>query len=181
MIRPSRRRLDAEERRLWAEVARSVRPLGGRSAEPPVPAEVAAAAGDDPAPPAPPPGSRSPLPPPRGLHPAPLDRKAMRALARGRARPDASLDLHGLTQAEAHRVLLGFLREARGRGHALVLVVTGRGDRGGGPGILRRMVPHWLRLPELRPVVLGFEEAGPRQGGAGALYVRLRRDRREPG
>jgi DNA-nicking Smr family endonuclease len=42
-------------------------------------------------------------------------------------------------------------------------------------GILRRMVPQWLALPDLRAVVLGFEEAGPRQGGGGALYVRLRR------
>jgi DNA-nicking Smr family endonuclease len=37
------------------------------------------------------------------------------------------------------------------------------------------MVPQWLALPELRGLVLGFEEAGPRQGGGGALYVRLRR------
>jgi DNA-nicking Smr family endonuclease len=43
--------------------------------------------------------------------------------------------------------------------------------------VLRRVVPHWLRLPELRALVLGFEEAAPQHGGAGALYVRLRRRR----
>ncbi|HEX5866107.1 MAG TPA: Smr/MutS family protein, partial [Beijerinckiaceae bacterium] len=44
-------------------------------------------------------------------------------------------------------------------------------------GVLRRVVPHWLRLPDLRPLVVGFEEAAVRHGGAGALYVRLRRAR----
>ena len=44
-------------------------------------------------------------------------------------------------------------------------------------GVLRRVVPHWLRLPDLRPLVVGFEEAQQRHGGSGALYVRLRRAR----
>ncbi|MFL5135469.1 MAG: Smr/MutS family protein, partial [Microvirga sp.] len=44
-------------------------------------------------------------------------------------------------------------------------------------GVLRRMVPHWLRLPDLRSLVIGFEEASPQHGGSGALYVRLRRRR----
>ncbi|WP_375460918.1 Smr/MutS family protein [uncultured Enterovirga sp.] len=104
----------------------------------------------------------------------------MRALARGRAEPDAVIDLHGLTQAEAHGRLIGFLRRARSAGHGLVLVVTGQGGRDGGTGergVLRRVVPHWLQVADLRSLVLGFEEAGTRQGGAGALYVRLRRDR----
>jgi DNA-nicking Smr family endonuclease len=61
-----------------------------------------------------------------------------------------------------------------------VLVVTGKGRPDDGPrpgdrGVLRRMVPHWLALPEARHIVLGWDEAGTRQGGAGALYVRLRR------
>jgi DNA-nicking Smr family endonuclease len=42
-------------------------------------------------------------------------------------------------------------------------------------GILRRMVPTWLAAPDMRAVVIGFDEAGPGHGGAGALYVRLRR------
>ena len=107
-----------------------------------------------------------------------LERRTVRALARGRLQADATLDLHGMTQAGAHHRLVAFLRGAQAAGHGLVLVVTGRGGMGFGPderGILRRTVPLWLSVPELRGVVLGFEEAGPRQGGAGALYVRLRR------
>jgi DNA-nicking Smr family endonuclease len=93
------------------------------------------------------------------------------------------IDLHGMTQAEAHSVLIQFLYRAQASGHAIVLVVTGKGSGGlsdvtdSHRGVLRRMVPHWLTLPDLRAVVLGFEEAGPRQGGGGALYVRLRRPR----
>ena len=131
------------------------------------------------------------LPPPRpaakpALPPlAPLERTTLRALARGQRSVDAVLDLHGMRQAEAHLALGGFLRRAQSAGHGLVLVVTGKGGAGGGfalsggdeRGVLRRVVPHWLRLPDLRGVVLGFDEAVRHQGGEGALYVRLRRRR----
>ena len=45
-------------------------------------------------------------------------------------------------------------------------------------GVLRRNVPHWLEEPELRPIVLSFTQAGVRHGGAGALYVQLRKGSR---
>jgi DNA-nicking Smr family endonuclease len=96
---------------------------------------------------------------------------------------DAVIDLHGMRQDEAHATLLSFLRRSQNAGHALVLVVTGKGGAASGlalfeeRGVLRRVVPHWLRLPDLRALVLGFEEASPHHGGAGALYVRLRRRR----
>ena len=72
-----------------------------------------------------------------------------------------------------------FLRQASGRGARLVLVITGKGARGeaGERGVLRRQVPHWLRLPEFRALVIGFEQAHVAHGGEGALYVRVRRSR----
>jgi DNA-nicking Smr family endonuclease len=118
---------------------------------------------------------------------APLERRLKRDLARGRAVVDSVLDLHGLTQAEAHHALRGFLVQAQIQDFRLVIVITGKGARADRDaadwfhetGVLRRLVPHWLREPDLRSTVLGFEEAGPGHGGAGALYVRLRRrDRR---
>jgi len=135
-----------------------------------------------PEPSAPPPArprvSAPPAPPPL----APLDRRTRLALNRGARRVDAVIDLHGMRQDEAHGALLAFLRRAQAQGHGLVLVVTGKGadasgDAFGERGVLRRVAPHWLRLPVLRPLVLGVEEAGPRHGGSGALYVRLRRRR----
>ncbi|MCF4124065.1 Smr/MutS family protein [Methylobacterium sp. SyP6R] len=192
--RPRRlRRLSSEESRLWGEIARLVTPLRGRALpsvpspppppEPPLaPAPPAAlvrparpaprgAPKKTPSPPAPPPPAPA-LPPL-----APLERRVRTALRRGSRSVDASIDLHGMRQAEAHAALIGFLHRSRASGHAVVLVVTGKG--GGDPyserGVLRRSVPHWLRLPELRTLVVGFEEAAHHHGGGGALYIRLRR------
>jgi DNA-nicking Smr family endonuclease len=115
-----------------------------------------------------------------------LDRPLRRALARGQTQIEARIDLHGMTQADAHGALFGFLRRTQAQGVAVVLVITGKGGPGatdgrfgdGQRGILRRLVPLWLSLPEMRRVVSGFSEAGPRHGGGGALYVRLRRPSR---
>ncbi|GJD39001.1 MULTISPECIES: Smr/MutS family protein [Methylobacterium] len=110
-----------------------------------------------------------------------LERKARLALRRGSLKVEARIDLHGMYQAEAHGALVGFLMRCRSAGHAHVLVVTGKGGGSGFDeafserGVLRRQVPHWLRSPELRSIVIGFEEAARHHGGAGALYVRLRR------
>ena len=97
-------------------------------------------------------------------------------VARGKHAIDARLDLHGLTQAQAHAALLRFLRNAHERDARLVLVITGKG-RGGETGVLRRQVPQWLGLPEFRSLVVGFEDAHIAHGGEGALYVRVRRTR----
>lgn len=110
--------------------------------------------------------------------------KTLRRLGRGLIGIDARIDLHGMRQERAHAALTGFLRHAQARGHRVVLVVTGKGKpddltRGGeaGRGVLRQVVPGWLAHADLRPLVAGFEEAGRRHGGAGALYVRVRRRR----
>jgi len=179
--RPHRlRRLTDEEIALWTEVARSVARRRGASL--PIPSKASGSSGR----PAPTPTAAEPT----GARPArpsapPLahiERRLKRDLQRGRAAIDGALDLHGLTQAEAHQALRGFLRHSQARGARLVIVVTGKGaplnEPGRWPderGVLRRLTPLWLRDPDLRSVVLGFEEAGRAHGGAGALYVRLRR------
>jgi DNA-nicking Smr family endonuclease len=186
-MKPRRsRQLSAEERRLWAHVARAVKPLPGHGF-PDVPPEPPAGPSAEPPPamsaaPAPQRPGRAPALPPL----APIERKTLVALRRGARRADGAIDLHGMRQSEAHRALIGFLHRSRERGHEVVLVITGKGAAAAGDslfeerGVLRRVVPHWLRLPELRTVVLGFEAAAPHHGGSGALYVRLRR-RRAPG
>jgi DNA-nicking Smr family endonuclease len=177
------RRLSDEEIALWTEVARSVSRRRGASlptaAKPPAPkvgAPPAAASSASAA-------EVKPAKPP-AMPLAPIERRLKRELARGRGAIDGALDLHGLNQAEAHQALRGFLRHSQARGARLVIVVTGKGGPLGDPGIwgeergvLRRLAPHWLREADLRSVVLGFEEAGRAHGGAGALYVRLRRAR----
>ncbi|MBB6308042.1 Smr/MutS family protein [Xanthobacter tagetidis] len=185
--RGRRRTLDEKERALWDQVTRSVTPLRPQ----PVPAD-ASPPEPEPAPPLAEPPARGtalrrssvPVPAPAVPPLAALEPKARRRLARGAA-VDARLDLHGLSQAAAHRRLRQFLQEAQAGGLSVVLVITGKGERGtavadlglheGARGVLRRAVPLWLAEPDLRAIVVGFEEAGRRHGGEGALYVRIRR------
>jgi DNA-nicking Smr family endonuclease len=179
-----RRQLSAEERALWSGFSRSITPLHGpRDMDEPSVArgETAPAVG--------PPAAMQEPPARKPSSPlAPLGRRLKQRVARGREPIDDRIDLHGKTQKEAHAALLRFLRQAQENGAKTVLVVTGKGT-GGQPGrhghdgasergVLRRQVPLWLSLPELRPFVVGFEDAHLLHGGEGALYVRLRRGQR---
>lgn len=181
-----RRSLSEEERVLWSTVTRAIAPLRPR-----VPAEVTAFD----APPASsivePERSAQPVRPPVTAAPikapapplATFERRLRQRLGRGSEPIDGRVDLHGLTQAEAHVLLERFVRAAAGRGARVVLVITGKGtSRGaaseGERGVLRRQVPHWLKARSLRDYVIGFTAAHVGHGGEGALYVRLRRARR---
>jgi DNA-nicking Smr family endonuclease len=174
------RRLSDEEIELWLAVAKSVTPrpdarLPHAAVSVPEAKQPEAAA----------PSAKAslplpPKPPPSPPQLAPLERRLRQRLSRGKADIDAAIDLHGLTQAEAHSALHHFLARAQAEGAKLVLVVTGKGEaRPGndfsGGVVLRRAVPLWLKAPEWRGLVVGFEEASRPHGGAGALYVRLRR------
>ena len=176
-----RRVLSYEERVLWTTVTKAIAPLRTTARiAPDVDTEATPVAVKPPRPvgpkkASPPLAPQQPAPPPPPPL-TPLSRRMKRGVARGKQAIDACLDLHGLTQSEAHAALLRFLRNAHRRDARLVLVITGKG-RGGEPGVLRRHVPQWLGLPEFRPLVLGFEDAHVTHGGEGALYVRLRRAR----
>jgi DNA-nicking Smr family endonuclease len=185
--------LTPEDEALWAHVTREVEPLKRRRRKGPAPAPAAVepSANLPPQPvaaPVPRSAARSrPKPPP--LAPAlppllPIDRQERRRLVRGTRRIDGRIDLHGMHQARAHEALRAFLVAAQARGLVLVLVITGKGSGDavaapGERGVLRRVVPQWLGAPDLRSIVLGFEEAHAGHGGGGALYVRLRRGRRQ--
>lgn len=180
-VRKSARTLAEDERALWRLVTRTVAPLRRAARlEPEEPRE-----------------SLSPEPLPRPTKPAsaidakqrqttkpplaPFDRRLRQRLSRGSEAIEGRIDLHGLTQNEAHFALTRFLVRAQDAGARTVLVITGKGgaDRAAlaERGVLRRQVPLWLKLPELRAIVLGFETAHVSHGGEGALYVRLRRAR----
>jgi DNA-nicking Smr family endonuclease len=185
--RRRQRRLSDDERMLWSEVTRSVTPLhpSAPADEPPVAIAAAAESAQPqaqatgalrraPAPPRPAPASRqqpAPL--------APLGRRMRQRIARGSHAIGGRLDLHGLTQREAHDTLLRFLRSAQERGVTLALVITGKGGSAGESerGVLKRQAPHWLRTAGFREMIVGFEAAHTIHGGEGALYVWIRRKR----
>ncbi len=182
-----RRQLRPEEAELWQAVARTARPLHPQvlhnSHLPVTPAKP-----EEPKHPAHPRlqhfhiGERA-LPQPMSAavsSPLRMDAKTHARMVRGRLAPDARLDLHGMTLAEAHPELIRFILNAQAAGCRLVLVITGKGKMTFEPvprpiGALRHQVPHWLRLPPLSQAVQQVAEAHLKHGGAGALYVYLRR------
>ena len=119
------------------------------------------------------PGPAPPMPPPALDTFAGLDRASAERLRRGRYPIEARLDLHGMTQAEAHRALNGFVSGSRAIGRRVVLVITGHGRISG--GVLKEAVPRWLNEPGLRQHLLAIARAQQRDGGAGALYLLLRK------
>jgi DNA-nicking Smr family endonuclease len=180
------RRLSDDDEALWHSITRSIMPLKRRRVRRSEPESLRAAAKlplkqqiklapKSPASPRVPAAPAPKAPPPL----MPIDRRLKQRLARGQIEIDGRIDLHGRTLNEAHAALLRFLHRAQGEGARTVLVITGKGgpDPERGRGVLRRQVPLWLTLPDLRACVLAVEEAHIAHGGAGALYVRLRRGR----
>lgn len=167
------RRPSAEERALWRAATRDVRARRAERAEPTTEQDAEAP------PPIPSPasgggsewGHAGEATPGAGL-----DRRSAQRLRRGQMPVEARLDLHGMTQDEAHRALDRFIVGMREAGRRAVLIITGKGTREGA-GVLRQAVPRWLDEARCRPHILAVEEARPQHGGAGALYVLLRRKR----
>jgi DNA-nicking Smr family endonuclease len=192
------RRPSADERALWRLAMRDTEPLEGReivSEPPPAPVAVHAAVPTVLPPPvtspaikakpAPRPLSLQPLSTRRGAPVPGLDRRTSERLRKGRLPIEARIDLHGMTQDRARSALDHFIASAADRGLRAVLVITGKGSGGGvdhhwsapRPGILRANVPRWLNEQPNAPRILAFSEAQPQDGGGGALYILLRRQK----
>ena len=107
-----------------------------------------------------------------------LDKRSARRLKRGQKKIEARLDLHGLRQEEAHRALTSFIAKSYETRKRCVLVITGKGQVHEGSGVLRTNVPRWLNQAPNRTRILSFTHATPADGGTGALYVLLKRQRR---
>lgn len=135
-----------------------------------------------------------PQPPaPRGRV-AGVDRRTAERLRRGQMPIEARLDLHGMTQHQAHGALALFVRQCHAAGKRCILVITGKGAAGRRhrieghlsgsmmqdrepPGVLKRKLPMWLKEPDLKPLVLSTFQATPEHGGSGAVYILLKRHR----
>jgi DNA-nicking Smr family endonuclease len=182
---PRRRVVTPEEVRIWRAVVHDIAPLPGRTLPEveagdtppaPPPAPVVAAPASKPALPAPPARRQAPPDLTHGNTPG-LDRRSADRMKKGDMVIDGSLDLHGLTQDLAHAQLTAFVMRAYEAGRRCLLVITGKGARGDGRGVLKGMVPRWLNQSPLRERVLGFSYAQQRHGGDGALYVLVKRQR----
>ena len=176
------RKLGTSERALWAKVIASVTPLHrGRKLETPAPEAPDAPLPQPLAQPRPAPARR---PQPRAaLAPAAsgatLDGSWDRRLARGAVQPDRVVDLHGHSLAAAHGLLDSRLDEAIASGARVLLLITGKppqGDRRpASRGAIRAAVGDWLAASRHARHIAAIRAAHPRHGGAGALYIILRR------
>jgi DNA-nicking Smr family endonuclease len=206
-VRNRHRRLSQDEVALWRRVVASVTPLAApepaepeslpsptvRTAADPIKrvdrmlpaerldlAELASALTTD----RPLVSTGQPCPAPGSEQPFAADRRMLRKLRNRQLSIEGRLDLHGMTQAEAHAALLRFIVASRGFGRRTVLVVTGKGWKpdAGRPedavGVLRRHVPRWLETDPFTEHVAGIRDAHARHGGSGALYVVLRQSSR---
>lgn len=175
---PRDEKLSDEDRILWNRVARTATPLSGRKLallSDPEPVDMAAMeqmfVADNSAVAAPP--AKPKLVEKPRLHP--FDAPTRNKLSKGRLPIEGRVDLHGMTQSEAHALLLSFLHRAYAEGMRYVLVITGKGSSFGSDGVLRRAVPVWLSTPSFRSLVSSHDSAARHHGGAGAIYIRLRR------
>ncbi|KAJ57238.1 hypothetical protein ACMU_01720 [Actibacterium mucosum KCTC 23349] len=201
MARRRRGQLSDEDKTLWKKVTDTATPLSKPGPVITTPKEKV---------PAPKPSQRMPKPAPVVLRPpatpapkpstaisrapdiaehlrsAPvkMDRNRYGKLTRGKLSPEARIDLHGMTLAQAHPALNGFILNAAAQGKRLVLVITGKGVAAEHPwpdferrGVLRQQVPHWLHSAPLAAHVLQVTPAHVKHGGTGAYYVYLKRGR----
>lgn len=175
-----------DDKALWKAVTETVEPLKGRdflfqeltqlqeagALPPPPPKRVKVRAQPAPPPPAP----AKPLPElSHGSQPG-LDKATAKRLRRGKVEIEGRIDLHGMTQDDARPALERFIEAAWRNGKREVLVITGKGTRADGSiGILRQAVPQWLNAQPNRARVTAFVHAAAKDGGEGALYVRIKR------
>lgn len=179
----AKRTPDTKERELWRTAMRDVRPLRGQKAAKPKTEDTPSAPPKPSAPKAQATKPSAPAPPPPKPEPpelaigriADVDKRLAERLRRGQLSIEGKLDLHGLTQQEAHDQLSGFIALSQKQGRRCILVVTGKGAWREGAGILREMVPRWLNERLNRARVLAIAQAQPQHGGAGALYILLKR------
>ena len=173
-----------EDRALWQHVTRSVRAYEKKRASPDATPRHAAPAKakkiskiDAALAAAKPVEARTPAakPPAPGRTPAVHDGGTTRDLKKKKWPIDKTIDLHGMTQTAAHDALVRFFNQARRQEKRTLLVITGKGSRLAGGGVLRRLLPLWLAEAPFAPHVLAITAARAEDGGDGAFYVRLKK------
>ena len=186
------RGLSADEAALWRKVAATVTPLHPQPPAPPV-APTPSVAAEPPMPvkrvrgrmPAPPPPPSVPaLAPTRPLTQDGLDGSWDRKLARGTIVPDVTIDLHGMNLETAHARLIGGIAQGLAIGARVILLIAGKSRphsdhdaRGERRGAIRAKLLDWLAHSAFASQIAAVRGASPRHGGAGAVYIVLRKAR----
>jgi DNA-nicking Smr family endonuclease len=181
---PHNKELDENDRALWRAVTRDVKPFAGANILDETPAQ---------------PAITKPLKEPikSGINQPSLsakisstpiphkssfqtDKRTHEKFKEGRMELDGTIDLHGLSVAEAHLAFLKFVRMHIRQQSRMLLVITGKGERGrtlGEMGAIRAALPTWINDPDIDHSILKYAPASAKHGGTGAFYILLRRTR----
>lgn len=107
-----------------------------------------------------------------------MDGRNAERLRKGKMEVDGRLDLHGFTADSAWKALRSFILFSYRHKRRCVIIVTGKGWKSeSGVGVLRSQLPKWLNTPEIQPFILGFSRAQDKDGGDGAFYVMIKRNK----
>lgn len=161
-----------EDDPLWADYTSDITPIDKKPAKTIItPSEKAVVKRvKASAPPLPAPVSKPQQQPPQ------LDGRLEQRLKRGQVAIDGTLDLHGMTQEQAHTKLNGYITTAQARGKRCLLIITGKG-RVSEAGVLKQKFPQWCAMAPLKDIILKILPAVQKDGGSGAWYVYLKRQR----
>ena len=187
--RATRKPPDSQDEALWRSAMQDVDPIKKEPSLPEEPEEsleppadsTDATPGVAQPPPAIPETQKEP-PPAAGI-----DKRTGEKLRQGKFPIEGRLDLHGHSKAQAHGELIRFIETGFEQGRRCLLVITGKGGAvrqetegffESETGVLKKQVPRWLTEPPLAAKVIYFCPAQPKHGGAGALYVYLRRKKK---
>lgn len=174
-----KRQLTPEERRLWKLITRQTKPLEKQVVEENSLLPCGEGLGTKPKKLAPTPQHTCCASPRKGEGGremgdySGIDKNTAENFRKGKAAIDAMLDLHGMTQSNAHNALVAFIEKQVKLESRRLLVITGKGS-----GILRASLPRWLTAPNLNKYILAFDVAKAKHGGDGAYYVLLKRKRK---
>ena len=102
-----------------------------------------------------------------------ISKKNYRNLSKGNVNIDDKLDLHGYRELEANNLLEEFINNSFENGKRLLLVITGKGQKG--EGVIKKNIINWLNAKNIRNKILAVNHASNKHGGSGALYILLRK------
>ncbi len=110
-----------------------------------------------------------------------IDKNLLKAIKRGKIKVKSILDLHGFRVSEAKLMVYKFIKENYEANSRLILIITGKGKRLGvedgwrGKGVLKDLLPNWLKSLLLSRYIIWYDIAPIQQGGSGAYLIYLKK------
>lgn len=112
-----------------------------------------------------------------------IDKNTATRFIKGNYKIDAKIDLHGYSEKDAFSLVADFIKNCYIRNKRCLLIITGKGIKKEddpwyeSKGVINQALINWINHPDIRPFVLSIAPAKQSDGGSGAFYVLLKRQR----